>query len=146
MFDALTNAEKHVTSNIACACCQHYTNKSVFWLTQMTLSVTTLCKFPPLFRPNIIQNAPTKWLLIRQLQYVNVGSTMPTSLSRCISAWSPGVKPLESERLGERPGRPCLCSHSILYRRRSSSSFCSSSSSWKPAGITCGHLYKYIYW
>ena len=39
--DALTNAEKHVTSNIACVLSQRYTKYSVFWLARITLCIPT---------------------------------------------------------------------------------------------------------
>ena len=52
--DAPTNAGKHVTSNIACVCCQRYTKYSVFWLSQMTLCVTTLHKYLPFVEASVV--------------------------------------------------------------------------------------------
>jgi len=47
--NAATNAEKHVTSNIAYACSQRNTTNSVFWLDQIMLCVMT-CRWFPVIR------------------------------------------------------------------------------------------------
>ena len=45
MYDALTIAGKHITSNIACVHSQQKTNDSVLLLAHMTLCFTTLGNF-----------------------------------------------------------------------------------------------------
>jgi len=69
--DALTNAGKHVTSDIACAHSQQNTNDSVFQLAVMTLCVMT-CNFLSFADPNVISDGTT-------LGVVNYCSYLPYS-------------------------------------------------------------------
>jgi len=61
-----TNAEKHIMLYVACACSQHYTNNSDFWLTQMTY-IIKLCKLPSFVEPTFISTASPLGLLIGKL-------------------------------------------------------------------------------
>jgi len=66
MSDALTNVEKHVTSQVAFAHGQGYTKDSVFWLAQITLCIMMSSNFSPFLGANFVSDALTNRLLIRQ--------------------------------------------------------------------------------